>query len=118
MTTLSNIYCGDDDVITATITKNSIALDLTGLLAATFMLKSNVDDADAAALLTKTLAAGIAVTNAAGGIMQITLNAADTVSLPGGPVQAALKIKDASAKTATVYTATLKLVRPAVRVAA
>ena len=111
------VYTGDDEIYTVQVTKDGSALDLTGMLAATFLIKTSVDDADSAALITKTLGTGIAVVNAAGGVLTVTLDAADTVLRGNMSLACALKLKDALGKTHTVYNGPLDIVRPAVRAA-
>jgi hypothetical protein len=58
------------------------AVDITGWTSFRFVAKYRVGDADAAAVLSETLAGGgIAKTTAASGILTVTLAAADTSSL-------------------------------------
>ncbi len=116
-----SIYCGDDKVWTATVYTDSTqasVLNLTGMQAATFLIKGNVDDPDASALITKTLTSGVATSVASLGLMTITMAASDSSALGSRFCMCALKIEDSQSKTYTVYSDTFTFTRPAVRVAA
>lgn len=75
---------GDTLVLTATITADGVALDLTGATLR-FTVKSSESLTDAQALCTLTTGAGIVHTNAAGGIATITLPATTTATLDSSP---------------------------------
>ena len=111
------IYVGDDRIWNVQVYKDAIPLDLTGMTHATFMVKTDVNDADAAALITKTLGAGIAIVNLVGGLLTVSLDAADTVLRPGSSMACCLQIKDVTGKTHKVFADGFNIVRPAVRVA-
>lgn len=112
------LIAGDDQSYLVSILKNGAALDLTGLVAASFLAKASVDDADSAALITKTLAGGgiTVVAPPTSGRLTIVLAATDSVLLPNSSLSCALKIKDSLNKTYTVFVDTLEIVRSAVRV--
>ena len=120
MTLTLNI--GDDRVYTFTVytdATHTTPVDLTGLMAATFMVKSYLTDLDAAALIAKHLGSGIAITAPpTNGTGTITLAAADTVAMSRQTCVCALKLKDSSGKTTTVYEDTFLLAPAAVLVAA
>jgi hypothetical protein len=111
------VFAGDDQLWDVYVTKNGAPLSLAGMTAATFLVKNSIDDPDGGALITKTLAVGIAVVDAAGGHLTVTLLAADTVLMANRSLACALKIKDALGLTHTVYSGPLEIVRPAVRIA-
>jgi hypothetical protein len=109
------IWAGDDRLYTAAVYLNDMPLSLVGMIGATFLVKANVQEADSAALITKTLAAGdIVVTDPAGGILTIQFDAADTVAMQDATLSCALKIKNAAGLTYTVYAGGFSVVRPAV----
>ena len=58
------------------------------------------------AVLSKSLGSGLTITNAASGVLQITLDAADTTNL-GGHYRHELQITDASSNVNTVSTGLL-----------
>ena len=111
------IFAGDDQIWDVQVTQDGSPLNLGGMLAATFLVKNSVDDPDGAAIITKTLGSGIAIVSAPGGTLTITVTAADTVLLTNRSLACALKLKDATGLTHTVYNGPLEIVRPAVRVA-
>ena len=117
----TTIYNGNDTTLTFTVYTDATLttpINLTGITAATFLLKTKLTDQDAAAIVTKKLGSGVTVTNAAGGVLTVTLAAADTVAYQTMAVFASLKIKDSSSKTATVYSGTIVMQQAAVQVAA
>ena len=112
-----NVYTGDDKIWQVQVFRDGAPMDLTGMVAATFLVKTSVDDADSAALITKTLAGGIGIVSLVGGQLTVRLDAADTVLRPGCSLVCCLKLKDVAGKTHTVYSDDLSIVRPATRVA-
>ena len=68
---IESVVFTDDGLTTANLNGSSIR----------FMLKKNPADPDSQALLTKNIGSGIDITNATGGICQVTLTAADTNNL-------------------------------------
>jgi hypothetical protein len=58
-----------------------VVVDITNWSAFRFTVKQRVTDADAAALIVKTLGAGITKVDAANGLGEITVNPADTSTL-------------------------------------
>lgn len=83
MNTLT-IRRGDSRVLDLTaITAAGTPYLLTGV-ALTFTVKRGFEDADTDALIEKTIGSGIEVTNAAGGIAEISLTSADTAALRPG----------------------------------
>jgi hypothetical protein len=111
------LYAGDNKTWDVYVYKNGAALDLSGMLAATFLVKASVDDPDGAALMTRTLAAGITVVDAPGGHLRLKTAAADSVNMSSRDLACCLKLKDAAGDTHTVYDGPLAVVRPATRVA-
>jgi hypothetical protein len=111
------IYCGDTKPLTFTITKNGVPLNLTGITQATFLLKEKLEDADALAVVTKTLTSGsgITVTSGSSGIVSVAMNASDTIDQPSRNLYGTLKIKDASGSPITVLNDMFPLVKTAVR---
>ena len=112
MTTV--VYCGDDKTLTFTVTSSGAAYSLVGLLGATCLLKENAADSDDVAIMTKTLS-DMTVTDAAGGVLTVPMDAADTEAYPGGSPLLSLKLKDALGMTSTVYDGAFPLTRPGVR---
>ena len=109
------LYTGDDRIYTFVVYLNGSPLSLVGVLGIKFLVKRGVDDADAAALITKTLGTGIVVTIPLSGTGTITFTAADSVLFASETVVCAMKIKDWLGLTHTVYANTFDIVRPAVR---
>lgn len=86
---MSVIYIrrGDTRVLDLTATTPAdLPYNLTGV-DLSFTVKRGFDDDDADAVITKTVGSGISLTDAAGGMASITLDAADTSGLrPGAPL--------------------------------
>jgi len=77
-----SLFSGNDAKLSVTLTDADTgeALNLTGTLELVWALAKN---AQATALLTKTLGAGVVITDASAGIVEVTLDAADTEPLKG-----------------------------------
>lgn len=107
------IHAGDDLVITVTVTEDGTAngtpVDLSGAEAITFAAAPWVELGETAArAVTKTLGAGIAITDAAAGKFAITLAPADTAAL-GGRYTHQARVTDALGKRSTVMTGILEV---------
>lgn len=74
-----SLYQGDDRSVAI-----DVSTDITGA-ALTFLVKVRRLDADADAVITKTIGSGITVTNAGLGLATLTLDAADTEALSTDP---------------------------------
>jgi hypothetical protein len=70
-TILESVVYTNNGLATANLTSASVS----------FMVKKNVADLDAEALITKSVGSGIVITDAVNGVLQITLNASDTNDL-------------------------------------
>lgn len=108
------IYRADYQPITITVTLAGSALNLTGLQAAKFLAKNELTDADASAVLTKTLGAGITITDARSGKLKIELEASDTQGIAASMLYYTLKITDGLGKTRTVANGRLDLIQTAI----
>jgi hypothetical protein len=111
-----NLYAGTDKTFTIQIYLNGTPLDLTGLVAAKFCVKENVDDSDSAALITKTLGAGLLVSAPpTSGIMTLSFVVADSVNRPSQTVTCSLKVTDITNLTSLVFSDSFSIIRTAVR---
>lgn len=98
-------FSGDTAVYKFTVTDNADAIvDLTGI-SATWILSKRVDSP---ILLTKTIGSGIVVTDAAGGLLEVTTIPADTEDLQGLHYWE-LEIVDSGGQKVTVANGTLTL---------
>lgn len=108
-----SIHAGDDLTITVTVTADGTAggtpVSLAGATAITWAAApwSQLGEATERAV-TKTLGAGIAVTDAAGGEFTVTLAAADTADLAGRYTHQA-RVTDAAGKRSTVLSGILEV---------
>jgi hypothetical protein len=108
-TTAQNLalHSGDSKILEVTVTDGTgAAVDLTGATIAWQLAKSPGESA----LVSKTIGSGIAVTDAVGGIFEITLDAADTAALSGRHYHEA-EVTDTSGKVSTVLTGAV-LIKP------
>lgn len=81
MSTYLEMYRGDDESFdVAVVDKNGAPVNLTSSNLR-FTVKRSIKDADIAAVLSKTIGAGVVVTNPAGGIARIDMDPADTSAL-------------------------------------
>ena len=100
------MWSGDTKVLEVTITdSDGAAVDLTGATIS-YVLQRNVNSA--AATISKTTDDGISITDASGGVFQITLDASDTASLSGSYYHEC-QITDASGNASTVFTGTVTM---------
>jgi hypothetical protein len=72
---------GDTNEYDVTVTRDGSALDLTGATLK-FTAKRSMDDSDLQAVFQKTIGSGIVVTDEPGGLATLTVDPADTSSLP------------------------------------
>jgi hypothetical protein len=70
-TILESVVYTNNGLATADLTSSSVS----------FMVKKNVADLDAEALITKTIGSGVTITDAVNGVLQVTLTASDTNDL-------------------------------------
>ena len=92
------MWAGDDITITTQVLDcTDTAVDLTSIESAQWVLKKYSEDV--AILLTKTVGAGIAITDATTGTMVIVLEAADTQDIEPGDYYHELRIDNNSAIT-------------------
>lgn len=109
------VYAGNDVTWNVQVYKDGLPLDLTGMVGASFLVKDSVDDADAAALITKTLGAGIGIVSLVNGQLTVTVTAANTVNQPSRTGVCSLMIEDAFNLHHTVYASSFSIIRAAVR---
>ena len=109
------IFRADYQPITIVVTLAGAAMSLVGLQAAKFQVKNELADDDTLAVLTKTLGAGITVTDARNGKMKIELEAADTQNIPASLLYYTLKVTDALGKPRTVANGRLDLISTAIK---
>ncbi len=110
------LYRNNDQTATAAVTRrDGTPLPLTGILAAKLLAKVSLTDADASAVITKTLAAGnIRVTSEIGGLMEIDFVKADTID-SHDLLPYTLNITDAASHEATVANGNILLIRTAIK---
>jgi len=108
------ICAGDDLAIPVTVTEDGLAegapISLVGLTGIAFAVADF--GPTKTRRVTKTLGAGVEVTDAAAGKFLVTLTAADTTGL-SGPYRYQARLIDAGGNRSTVLTGTLKI-RPAI----
>lgn len=103
-----DLYAGEDKTVSVSIYQadETTAQNITGW-ALSYRWKRSLDDADADAVLTKTTADGITITNGAGGLCEIAIADTDTDAIAAGPYFHELKRTDAGSETilttGTVY---------------
>lgn len=105
------MYRGDTAAWDFTVTEpDGTAVDLTGASGIRFTAKDRASDADADAVITRTVGDGVTVTNAAGGIVRVQLEAADTSAL-SAPLSLVydLQLADASGGIYTVAAGRLEI---------
>lgn len=98
------IVQGDSFVITVTVTEGGVAKNLTDATIKWACARRG----SATVVLQKQTGAGVAITNAAGGIFTVTLTPADTAALLGDYVHEA-QVTDALLNVATVLTGALSV---------
>jgi hypothetical protein len=102
-------HIGDDKLLTFTIVdEDNEAVNLTGLVSAQWVLK-RYPESTGTPSIEKTLGSGITVYDATGGILQVTVNSADTLSLTAGQYYHELRIKNSDSKLGTVTTGIVNL---------
>jgi len=101
MSTEVEIFKGDSAVLKVLVTLNGVPVNIAGF-SMRFLVKKNVLDGDAAALIEKTVAGGIVLTDPTNGKAEITLVPANTLSLGPTELVYAIKIKDGSGKIYTI----------------
>jgi hypothetical protein len=110
MSTYLSMYRGDDESFdVAVVDRDGDVVDLTGA-DLRFTAKRDVGDLDVDAVMAKTIGAGITVTNAAGGLARIDIDAADTDTMTRGTVLVwDLQAQDNSDKVRTLASGTLRI---------
>jgi cyanophycinase-like exopeptidase len=112
---LSQAYRGDTIPLSIAVTREGTAVDLTGA-ALRFVAKRRLKDADVDALITKTIGAGITVTDAAAGAAVIMIDPADTDGfLKGMTLQCEVQMVESDGTITTVAQGTLEVKIDAVR---
>lgn len=102
-----SIYEGNDHVLAVQVANGSAPMDLGSITAARFWLAKSVSASSAK--VEKTLGAGITVTNAAQGQLEIVLSSEDTRALKG-ELYCELELVNATGKRATVMTGSVTVV--------
>ena len=102
----------DVDLDISVTDRAGVAVDLTGFTAGRFIVTAHVDIAPADAELTKTLGSGLVITDAATGLITVTLTGANTGALRGAYYYQ-VNMTDASSKESHVLDGILT-VNPAV----
>jgi hypothetical protein len=107
------LYSGDDITLNTSV-KNASggALDLTGLLAAQWVMQKHPETLLSGVAITKTLGAGVTVVNATLGTMRIVIDGVDSEDLESGEYYHELRIQDTNDDVYTVLTGLVNL-RPA-----
>ncbi len=110
------LYRNNDQTATVAVTRaDGTALPLTGIQAAKLLAKVSLTDADANAVISKTLAAGnIRVTSEAGGLMAIDFVPADTLD-SHDLLPYTLNITDAADHEVTVAHGVILFIRTAIK---
>lgn len=105
------LVAGDSHLIEFAVTENGVAADLTGATALRWgCVKRRADGTfTGAAVVTKALGSGVEITDAAGGVIQVTLDPDDTAELPAGAYYHELELTDAGGAVITLATGTLNL---------
>lgn len=101
---------GDTNQLTGTVKQSGAAYNLTGVTVMWFLAKTNIADADNAAVITATIAnAKIEILSAAAGTIRITIAAADTsgISDTAQPLYYELQLKSTDAKIFTLQSGRL-----------
>lgn len=103
MSTYLTIERGDDETLDITVTNQDTGavVDLTGATLK-WMTKRRRNDADVDALITAEIGTGITVTNAAGGVAEVAIAAANTNALTPGAYYWELQSVDAAGKVHTL----------------
>jgi len=105
------MWSGDTKVIEVTITDASgNAVNLTGATIS-YVLQRSVGST---VTISKTTASGISITDASGGVFQITLDASDTARLSGSSYYHECQITDTSGNVSTVFTGTVTMKEDAI----
>jgi hypothetical protein len=76
-----NLYWGTTKVLPFAVTNNGVPVNI-GSTSFYFMAKESPKETDATAKISKSTGSGIVITNAAGGLLEVTINPADTTALP------------------------------------
>lgn len=121
MATALEILRGDDEVLDLAFKQadGTTPLNITGALGIWFTAKRSSLDDDVDALIAKILTAGqIVITNAAGGLATVTINAADTAAIEPTTLVWDAQIKDAGSNIRTAASGTLKVVGDVTRATA
>lgn len=101
-----SITGGDDADLTVTVTEGGSAKNLAGASARWVLYSLTTGET----LIEKTTDAGIAITSAAGGILTVSLNAADTVAM-GGAFGHECEVTDSGGNKSTVTKGTATISR-------
>lgn len=104
-----SMYQGQYFVLTLTVTENGAPVDLTGC-AVTWVMQPGVSF-PTPTIIKSTTNGGVVVTDAASGVCQITLNAADTASLPALAYYHATQVIDVAGHPYPVSTGLLTLLQ-------
>ncbi len=101
--TYLTIVRSDDETLDILVTDQDTgaAINLTGATLK-WMAKRRRNDADVDALISKAIGTGITVTNAAGGVAEVAITAANTNAIVPGAYYWELQSVDAAAKTHTL----------------
>ncbi len=93
------LFKGEDQVLEFTVLDSSdVAVDITGwAMTWTFATAAGVSS------FTKTVGSGITITDAASGVLQVQIDAADTASLAKGPYHHSLERSDSGAVAVLSY---------------
>lgn len=106
------MYRGDTAAWDFTVTEpDGTAVDLTNADDIRFTVKARITDADGAAVAVRSLAGGVTILDAVGGIARVKMAVADTSSMTGLPLRFFwdLQLTDASANVYTVASGTLEV---------
>lgn len=96
-----SIVRGDTVLIDLTVTRDGAPVSLSGA-SLWWTAKRRTSDADAAAVIAKTTAAGITVTDAPGGKARVTITAAETAALTDTLLYWDAQVRETSGTVSTV----------------